>query len=147
MRQLADTSLLLKIMFHFTCREKKICSTIKKAENIMNMIVFNFFMPFLIVLIVKTSHIFAVIYFSFSRNILNKVWKSFNAKFGPQLKDCESSYQVIQILVLFCKLVDLILGWNFSVKKNCQKNEFWMGIGRVRSKRCFQRHLVTKYLR
>ena len=73
MRQLADTSLLLKIMFHFTCREKKICSTIKKAENIMNMIVCNFFMPFLIVLIVKTSHIFAGIYLAFPKTSLTKL--------------------------------------------------------------------------
>ena len=39
-----------------------------------------------------------------------QTWKAFNTKFEPQWKDRESSYQVRQILALFCKLVALILG-------------------------------------
>ena len=61
-------------------------------------------------LIVKNSHILAGIYFTFLK--IGVTWKAFNTKFRPQWKDWESSYQVRQILVLFCKLVSLILGWN-----------------------------------
>ena len=38
-RQLVYTSLLLIITHRFTCGENKICSTIKKSQDIMNMIV------------------------------------------------------------------------------------------------------------
>ena len=41
-RQLIYTSLLQIITFHFTCGERKICSTIKKSQNIMNLIVVQF---------------------------------------------------------------------------------------------------------
>ena len=39
MRQLVYTSLLLIITLRFTCDERKICSSIKGSQNIMNMIV------------------------------------------------------------------------------------------------------------
>ena len=42
--------------------------------------------------------------------IVDETWKAFNIKFGPPWKDRESSYQVRQMLALFCKLVALILG-------------------------------------
>ena len=41
-RQLIYTSLLQIITFRFTCGERKICSTIKKSQNIMNLIVVQF---------------------------------------------------------------------------------------------------------
>ena len=55
------------------------------------------FMSLLKALIVKNSHFLAGIYF-------------LSFKLGPQWKDRENSYQVRQILVLFCNLVALILG-------------------------------------
>ena len=39
MRQLVHTILLLIITLRFTCREREICSPIKKSQNIMNLIV------------------------------------------------------------------------------------------------------------
>ena len=39
MKDLKDCSLLLIITLSFTCGENKICLTIKKSQNIMNMIV------------------------------------------------------------------------------------------------------------
>ena len=51
------TSLLVIIMLHFFCDERRICSTIKKSQNIyiMNMIAkfILLFMSLLIALIVK----------------------------------------------------------------------------------------------
>ena len=37
--------------------------------------------------IVKNSHILAGIYFLFLKNVLDKIQKSFDTKFGPQSKD------------------------------------------------------------
>ena len=39
MEQLIYTSLLLIIILHFTYGEREVCSTIRKAQNIVNMIV------------------------------------------------------------------------------------------------------------
>ena len=79
----------------------------------MSMIVHKSFFCFLcllIGLIGENSHNLAEIYFIFlKKNILHKIWKAFNAKFGPQWKDWESTYQEKQILVLFRKLIALIL--------------------------------------
>ena len=44
------------------------------------------------------------------KKVLDQTWNSFNTKFGPQLKNRESSYQVSQILAIICELVALILG-------------------------------------
>ena len=70
------TSLLLLIMLRFTFGEVKIYSTIKKSQNIMNMICLqNFiliFMSLLTALIVKNSHIFAGIYFIILEDVLDK---------------------------------------------------------------------------
>ena len=38
-RQLVSTSLVLIITLRFTCGERNICSTIKKSQNFMSMIV------------------------------------------------------------------------------------------------------------
>ena len=46
-RQLVYTSLLLINTVHFTCVERKICSTIKKSENVMNPIVCQILFYFL----------------------------------------------------------------------------------------------------
>ena len=48
----------------------------------------------------------------FLKNALHKTCKTFNRKFGLQYKDRKSSYQVRQILALFCKSVALTLGQN-----------------------------------
>ena len=66
-------------------------------------------MSLLAVFIVKNSHILAGIYFIFLKKVLDQTWKAFNNKFGHYWKDRKSSYQVGQILALFCKLVALTL--------------------------------------
>ena len=59
---------------------------------------------------VKNSHMLARIFFIFLKNVLKQTWMSFNTKFQRQWKDRKSSYQVKQILELFCNLIALILG-------------------------------------
>ena len=46
----------------------------------------------------------------FQKNALDQIWKAFNTKVRPQLKDPKSSFYVGQALALFCNLVALILG-------------------------------------
>ena len=65
------------------------------------------FMSLITALIVKNSHIAAVIYFIFLRKRRRLNLKIFNIKFRPHCKDQESSYQD---LTPFCNLVFLILG-------------------------------------
>ena len=48
-----------------------------------------------------------MIFFIFLKNVLKQI---FNTKFQPHWKDRKSSYQVRQILGLFCHLIALILG-------------------------------------
>ena len=64
-------------------------------------------MTLLTALIVKNSHILAAAYSIYA---LGQTWRAFNDKFGPLWKGRENSYQVRQVLALFCKLVALILG-------------------------------------
>ena len=49
------------------------------------------------------------IYFVFLKKRARPNQRSFHTKFGPQLKDRKSSYEVRQILALFCNLIALIL--------------------------------------
>ena len=63
-------------------------------------------MSLLTALIVKNSHILAGIYFIFLKKRPKPNF--FNTKLGPQ----NLSYQIRQVLVLFCKLVALILSQN-----------------------------------
>ena len=95
MRQLVYTSFLLTIMLRFAFGERKICSTIKKSQNIMNMIICNFFflfMPLLTDFMVKNSHILARICFIFltkrpkpnSKGFQYQIWTSVK-RLGKQL--------------------------------------------------------------
>ena len=65
------TSLLVIIMLHFFCDERRICSTIKKSQNIyiMNMIA-KFILLFMSLLTALISKIFYV--FIFLKNALTK---------------------------------------------------------------------------
>ena len=58
---------------------------------------------------VKSSQIYARTFFIFVNNVLKHTWNSFNAKFQAQWKDWKCSYQVRQILGLFCHLIALVL--------------------------------------
>ena len=68
--------LLLIIMLCFTYDERKICSTIKKSQNVneheclQNFL--SLFMSLLTDLIVKISHIWAGIYFIFLKEVLDQ---------------------------------------------------------------------------
>ena len=59
-------------------------------------------------LIVRNSHILGRIYLIFLEKVQDQTWRAFITTFVPQWKDCWSSYQVRQVLVLFSKLVALI---------------------------------------
>ena len=78
----------------------------------------NFLLRFMSLLkanFVKNIHIWARIYFLLAKNLLQQNWNSFNTKFQPQSKLRKSSYEVTQLLAVFCYLIALILGEN-SVK-------------------------------
>ena len=59
---------------------------------------------------VKKSHIWGKIYFIFLKNVLKQSRNSFNTKFQAQWKACSSSYQLKQILAVFCDWIPLIQG-------------------------------------
>ena len=76
MRQVIyTTSLLVIIMLHFFYDERRICSTIKKSENIyiMNMIA-KFILLFMSLLTALISKIFYV--FIFLKKCPNQIWIS-----------------------------------------------------------------------
>ena len=58
---------------------------------------------------VKNIHLLGKIYLMFLKNVLKQTRNSFNTKFQAQWKARKSSYQVRQILPLFCDLIPLIL--------------------------------------
>ena len=66
-------------------------------------------MSFLTALIAKNSHILPGIYFVYLMKRLRPNFNSFQYQIWTSV-DRVSSYQVTQILVLFCKLVALVLG-------------------------------------
>ena len=91
-----------------------------QSQNIMKLIVWKTFFCFLSVffltfIFVKSSHIYARIFFVSPKNILKQTWSSFNTKLQPQLKDGKSSNQLRHILGHFCLLVSLI-SWENNVK-------------------------------
>ena len=59
---------------------------------------------------VKNSHTWGKIFFIFLKNVLRQTRNSFNTKFQAQWKACSSSYQLKQILAVYCDLIPLILG-------------------------------------
>ena len=83
--------------------------------------------------------------------IVDQTWKTFNTKFGPQWKDRENSYQVRQILAVFCILVALILVWNcvkgLRVTKIVKQIKFEGVWGKLEARSCLQRQPFTKYSR
>ena len=92
---------------------------------------------------VRNSHIWAKTYFIFLENVLKQTWNSFNTKFEDQWNSWKSSYQVKQILALFCYLIPLILGYSsvqgLRVTKIVKEIKFEGVWGELESKRCFQR--------
>ena len=78
----------------------------------MKMILWKTFFYFFLLTasIIKNRHIQAKSYFILLKNVLKQTWESFNTKFQPQQKNRKSSYQVREILALFCDLIPLILG-------------------------------------
>ena len=78
----------------------------------------NFLLRFMSLLkanFVKNIHIWARIYFLLAKSLLQQNRNSFNTIFQPQSKFRKSSYEVRQLLAVFCYLIALILGEN-SVK-------------------------------
>ena len=73
------------------------------------------------------------------KNVLKQTGKSLNTKFGPQWKNRKSSYQVGEILALFCKLIAVILGLNcvkgLTVTKIFKKIKFEGVLGELESKK------------
>ena len=75
--------------------------------------------------------------------------KRFQYQFRPQGKYWEGSYQLREILALFCKLVALILGYNcvedHRFRKIVKQIKFEGGWGELEARNSFQRQSFTKY--
>ena len=96
---------------------------------------------------VKNSHIWSKIYFTFLKNVLKQTRNSFNTKFQAQWKACSSSYQLKQILAVFCDLIPLILGQS-SVEvlgvTEMSKKLSLKGVGQVKIKKRFREYNSQK---
>ena len=100
------------------------------------LLVFKFSIP---TKFVRNSHIWAKIYFMFLENVLKQTWNSFNTKFEDQSKSWKNSYQVKQILALFCYLIPPILVYSsvegLRVNKIVKRNQVWKGLWWARIKK------------
>ena len=101
------------------------------------------FMSLLPTKFVKNSHIWGKIYFIFLKNVLKQTRNSFNTKFQAQWKACSSSYQLKQILAVYCDLIPLILGQSsvevLGVTEIVKEIKFEAVLDRLKSKKIFQR--------
>ena len=92
---------------------------------------------------VKNSHILGKIYLIFLKNVLKQTRNSFNTKFQAQWKACSSSYQLKQILAVYCDLIPLILGQSsvevLGVTEIVKEIKFEAVLDRLKSKKIFQR--------
>ena len=114
MRQLVYTMFISnnRPSFHLWWKENlaKLQQVSKYYEKDCLQIFLLLFMSLLPTKFVKNSHIWSKIYFIFLKNVLKQTRNSFNTKFQAQWKACSSSYQLKQILAVFCDLIPLILG-------------------------------------
>ena len=96
----------------------------------------------------KNSHIWGKIYLIFLKNVLKQTRNSFNTKFQAQWKACSSSYQLKQILAVFCDLIHPILGQRsvevLGVTKIVKEIKFEGVLDKLKSKKMFRRILLTK---
>ena len=106
------------------------------------------FMSLLPTKFVKNSHILGKIYLIFLKNVLKQTRNSFNTKFQAQWKACSSSYQLKQILAVFCDLIPPILSQSsaevLGVTEIVKEIMFEGVLGKLKSKKRFQRILLTK---
>ena len=114
MSQLAYTILISnnRPSLHLWWKENlgKLQQVSKYYENDCLQIFLLLLMSLLKMKFVKNSHIWGKIYFFFIKNVLKQTRNSFNTKFQAQWKARRSSYQLKQILAVFCNLIPLILG-------------------------------------
>ena len=154
MRQLVYTMFISnnRASFHLWWKENLVKH--QKVSKHVNDCLQNFvllFMSWWTAKFVKNSHIYARIYFVFLNIVLKQTWNSFNIKFEHQWKDRRNSYQIRQILALFCNLIAQILDYNsvkglrvIKIVKEITFEGIW---GELESKKSFQRQSFTKYLR
>ena len=127
--------------------ERKLSETSKSLKILRRWLSAKFSLPFmslLTALVVKNCYIWTLICFIFLKPRRKKTWKTFNTKFRPQWKDWKGSYQVTQVLALFCILIPLILDWkcvtDIRVKK-IDKEIMFEGIwAELVAKNSFQRN-------
>ena len=152
MRQLVYTALISnnRPTFHLWWKENlaKLQQVSKYYEKDCLQIFLFLFMSLLPTKFVKNSHIWSKIYFIFLKNVLKQTRNSFNTKFQAQWKACSSSYQLKQILAVFCDLIPLILGQSsvevLGVTEIVKEIKFEEVLGKLKSKKRFQRILLTK---
>ena len=152
MRQLVYTALISnnRPSFHLWWKENlvKLQQVSKYYEKDCLQIFLFLFMSLLPTKFVKNSHIWSKIYFIFLKNVLKQTRNSFNIKFQAQWKPCSSSYQLKQILAVFCDLIPLILDQSnvevLGVTEIVKEIKFEGVLGKLKSKKRFQRILLTK---
>ena len=147
MRQLVYTILISnnRPSFHLWWKEnlEKLQQVSKFYGKDSPQIVLLLLMSLLPTKFVKNSHIRDKIYFIFLKNVLKQTRNSFNIKFQAQWKACSSSYQLKQILALFCNLLPLILGQSsvevLGVTEIVKEIKFEGVLEKLESKKSFQR--------
>ena len=147
MRQLVYTILISNncssLHLWWTENLVKLQQVSKYDEKDCLQIFFLLFMSLLPTKFVKNSHIWGKIYFIFLKNVLKQTRNSFNTKFQAQWKACSSSYQLKQILAVYCDLIPLILGQSsvevLGVTEIVKEIKFEAVLDRLKSKKIFQR--------
>ena len=132
--------------FHMSWKKnlvKRLVNLVKVSKNYENDFLQNFLFLSMSLLTAKIG-----IYFIFLKNSLKQTWKSFHAKLQPQWKDQQNSFQVRQILALFCNFVALILHWKClkglrvtEIVKEINFEGVWGKVAKI----CFQKQGFLKY--
>ena len=151
MRQLVYTILISnnRPSFHLWWKENlaKLQQVSKYYEKDCLQIFLLLFMSLLPTKFVKNSHIWGKIYLIFLKNVLKQTRNSFNTKFQAQWKACSSSYQLKQILAVFCDLIPLILGQSsvevLGVTEIVKEIKFEGVLGKLKSKK-FSENITHK---
>ena len=147
MRQLVYTILISnnRPSFHLWWKENlvKLQQISKYYEKDCLHIFLLLLMSWLKTKFVKKSHICGKIYFIFLKNVLKQTRNSLNSKFQAQWKAWSSSYQLKQILAVFCELIPLILGQRsvevLGVTEIVKKIKFEVILDKLKSRKLFQR--------
>ena len=152
MRELVYTILISnnRPSFHLWWNESlgKLQQVSKYAQKDCLLIFLLLLMSLLETKFFKSSHILGKIYLIFLKNVLKQTRNSFNTKFQAQWKACSSSYQLKQILAVFCDLIPLILVQSsvevLGVTEIVKEIKFEGVLDKLKSKKIFREYNSQK---